>query len=102
LQNHRFYLASAQLGLSNDSIMILHLQGHYNLIAGYAEYPIKPQATEKNYWLFLADQSPFHSESRQEENHWKVSPPVWSIRWGAVREAFKSKPNYGIIKLSRK
>lgn len=86
--------------LIEDYYCIIHIEGHYAPVLGYANFPKDPDSNiaDDNRWLLIADPSPFHRQSQKKSQHYKYSPPVWSISWGAVRDQiYDNKPYYGII-----
>lgn len=78
---------------------IIHIESHYAPILGFAAYSNSPTQPigDSNRWIFIADPSPDHRQSRKRSQHWDISPPIWSIRWGEIRSQLTKNSNYGII-----
>ena len=78
----------------NKNALILHIDNHYNLIAGYFEEPISHRFLEKKIfsktinWLILADQS-------QSRN------PIWLLEYTELLKKIRASRYYGIIRLSK-
>jgi len=103
-ENNLYWNQMKTLIKDKKSFLILHAERHYTPIMGYATYPDTPRSTnlDGNRWIFIADVSPYHRKCRIARHHFSVSPPVWSIRWGAIRKQFNHKAYYGIICLSKR
>jgi len=77
-----------------DNSLILHINCHYNLIAGYFEEPSsyeylnRKEFNTTNNWLIIADQS--------TRNY-----PIWLLEYEKLVNKIKSNKYYGLIKLSR-
>ena len=102
-ENNLYWNQIQTLIKDKKSFLILHSKGHYTPILGYASFPNKPDSTDHdgNRWIFIADVSPYHTKCRIRKHHFSVSPPVWSIRWGAIRKQFVNSRHRGIICLSK-
>lgn len=89
--------------LEPQTFLIVHIEGHYAPILGFAAFPDNPRGARgrANRWLFIADPSPFHRQTRIPAQHLGESPPIWSLRWGVLRKAFSEHSNYGIICASK-
>ena len=86
-----------------NSFGILHTHNHYCTVLGFASFPDTPEDPEgtKNRWVFMADPSPDNAKCQIRKQHWSISPPIWSIRWGQLREDFVKNRNQGIIVITR-
>ena len=77
----------------NKNALILHIDNHYNLIAGYFEEPISHRFLEKKIFskttnsLIMADQS----QSRD---------PIWLLEYDKLLRKIRASRYYGIIRLS--
>jgi len=101
--NDQNWETTKKLLLEPHTFLILHIEGHYAPILGFAAFPNSPRGTGRhvNHWLFVADPSPSHRQARIPAQHLRKSPPIWSIRWGALRKAFSEHSKYGIICVSK-
>ncbi len=76
-----------------ETVLVYHLEHHYNLVCGYLEHAMKPQeaydaSSPQRRWLILADTS-------------SERDPIWSIRWEAVREDFRRDRRHCLLAFSR-
>jgi hypothetical protein len=101
--NDQNWMATKEFLLAPDTFLILHIEGHYTPILGFAAFPKSPTGAGRHAdrWLFVADPSPFHRQTRIPAQHLRKSPPIWSLRWGALRKAFSEHSKYGIICASK-
>ena len=81
---------------------IVHVESHYVPLLGAASFP--PGTQESNYrdtWIFLADPSPAHRQSRIRQQHRDISPPIWSMAWDELWTRFVHYPIYGVIRFRK-
>ena len=101
-ENNEYWNALRKFILDKDRFNIMHIESHYAPLTGFAQYPDDPMEKEdQNRWLFIADPSPFHKQSKIESQHLAKSPPLWSLRWGIVRQKFSNHDHYGIISIQK-
>lgn len=103
-ENDKYWETIKKAILDKNKFLILHIDGHYAPILGFASYPDDPSSKiqDSNRWILVADPSPYHDGTLIENIHWNISPPIWSVRWGVVREELKKVKHYGIIQLQAK
>ena len=77
----------------SDTVLVYHLEHHYNIVCGFVEHALKPAEAyappaPMQRWLILADAS-------------LNRDPIWSIPWQAMCDDFRRDRRHCILAFSR-
>ena len=76
-----------------DTVLVYHLERHYNIVCGFVEHALKPAdayapPAPMQRWLILADAS-------------LNRDPIWSIPWQAMCDDFRRDRRHCLLAFSR-